>query len=34
MRSGGPGGDFCSATAKKKETKMCQKGEKVFKEKE
>ena len=33
MRSDGPGGGFCSAAAKKMETKMCQKAENVFKEK-
>ena len=32
MRSGGPGGGFCSAVAKKEETKMFKEAEKVFKE--
>ena len=34
MRSDGPGRGFCTAAAKKKETKMFQNAEKVFKEKE
>ena len=34
MHSDGPGGGFCSAAAKKKETKMFQEAEKVYKEKE
>ena len=32
MCSDGPGRDFCTAAAKKKETKMFPKAEKVFKE--
>ena len=34
MRSSGPGGGFCSAAAKTMETKIFQKAEKVFKERE
>lgn len=34
MRSDGPGRGFCTAAVKKKETKMFQNAEKVFKEKE
>lgn len=34
MRPDGHGGGFCSAAAKKKETKMFQEAEKVYKEKE